>query len=97
MNYKEILIDIRDEHELAESQIIAPNDATLVSHVTPPPLTSNKRSARIHNYSIAFGVNVMTLTSNNKQSMSMSIPSLLSSFSSLSTYTRLTTAEEAAF
>ena len=100
MNYKEIWIDIRDEHELAESQIIAPNDATIVSHVThdtPPPLTSNKRSARVHNYSIAFGVNVMTLTSNNKQSMSMSIPSLLSSFSSLSTYTRLTTAEEAAF
>jgi hypothetical protein len=28
--YKEIWIDIRDEHELAESQIISPNDETLV-------------------------------------------------------------------
>ena len=31
MNYKEIWIDIRDEHELAESQIIAPNDALVIN------------------------------------------------------------------
>jgi rhodanese-related sulfurtransferase len=31
--YKEIWIDIRDEHELAESQIVSPNDETLVINI----------------------------------------------------------------
>jgi rhodanese-related sulfurtransferase len=41
MNYKEIWIDIRDEHELAESQIIAPNDATLVINIPSRNIFSN--------------------------------------------------------
>ena len=41
MNYKEIWIDIRDEHELAESQIIAPNDATLVINIPSRNIFAN--------------------------------------------------------
>jgi len=41
MNYKEIWIDIRDEHELAESQIITPNDETLVINIPSRNIFAN--------------------------------------------------------
>lgn len=42
MNYKRIWIDIRDEHELAESQIIAPNDDdTLVINIPSRNIFAN--------------------------------------------------------
>lgn len=41
MNYKEIWIDIRDEHELAEKQIITPNDETLVINIPSRNIFAN--------------------------------------------------------
>lgn len=41
MNYKEIWIDIRDEHELAENQIITPNDETLVINIPSRNIFAN--------------------------------------------------------
>lgn len=39
--YKEIWIDIRDEHELAESQIVPPNDETLVLNIPSRNMFAN--------------------------------------------------------
>ena len=39
--YKEIWIDIRDEHELAESQIVSPNDETLVINIPSRNIFAN--------------------------------------------------------
>lgn len=39
--YKEIWIDIRDEHELAESQIMTPNDETLVINIPSRNIFAN--------------------------------------------------------
>jgi rhodanese-related sulfurtransferase len=39
--YKEIWIDIRDEHELAESQIMSPNDETLVINIPSRNIFAN--------------------------------------------------------
>ena len=39
--YKEIWIDIRDEHELAESQIASPNDETLVINIPSRNMFAN--------------------------------------------------------
>jgi rhodanese-related sulfurtransferase len=39
--YKEIWIDIRDEHELAESQIVSPNDEILVINIPSRNMFAN--------------------------------------------------------
>jgi rhodanese-related sulfurtransferase len=39
--YKEIWIDIRDEHEVAESQIVSPNDETLVINIPSRNMFAN--------------------------------------------------------
>jgi rhodanese-related sulfurtransferase len=41
MNFKTLWIDIRDEHELAENQIMAPNDETLIINIPSRNIFAN--------------------------------------------------------
>ena len=41
MNFKEIWIDVRDEHELLDSRIVAPNEETLIINIPSRNIFAN--------------------------------------------------------
>lgn len=66
--YKEIWIDIRDEHELAESQISSPNDETLVINIPSRNIFANVECIKSME---ACGVNVTLICKSANRSQNV--------------------------